>query len=62
MEFASEMVLQAMHEQLRITEIPINYHKRKEKSKLNSFSDGWRHLRFMLMYASRKNEVLKNIK
>jgi len=34
------------------------------KSKLNSFSDGWRYLRFMLMYSpkSRKNELLKNIK
>jgi len=59
MEFASEMVLKAVHEKLRITEIPINYHKRKEKSKLNSFSDGWRHLRFMLIYASRKNGLLK---
>jgi hypothetical protein len=31
--------------------LAINYHKRIGKSKLSSFTDGWRHLRFMLMYA-----------
>jgi len=51
MEFASEMVMKAVKNDLRIKEIPINYHKRIGKSKLNTFSDGWRHLRFMLMYA-----------
>ena len=61
MEFASEMVLKAVQEKLRIKEIPINYHKRKEKSKLNSFSDGWRHLRFMLMYAPNYLFILPGI-
>ena len=51
MEFASEMVMKAVKNDLRIKEIPINYHRRIGKSKLSTFSDGWRHLRFMLMYA-----------
>ncbi len=50
MEFASEMIIKAVKEGLRITEVPISYHKRKnENSKLSSFSDGWRHLKFMLL-------------
>ena len=51
MEFASEMVIKAAKNKLKIKEISINYHRRIGKSKLRSFSDGWRHLRFMLMYA-----------
>ena len=51
MEFASEMVIKAAKKRLRIMEIPIKYHKRKGDSKLRSFRDGWRHLRFMLLYA-----------
>ncbi|MBN1871835.1 MAG: glycosyltransferase family 2 protein, partial [Candidatus Omnitrophica bacterium] len=35
---------------LKIKELPINYYKRYGKSKLKSFADGWRHLRFMLLY------------
>ena len=49
MEFASEMVIQAIKTDLKIKEIPITYYPRKGVSKLNSFRDGWRHLRFMLM-------------
>jgi len=51
MEFASEMIIKAIKNRLKIKELPINYYERKGKSKLSSFSDGWRHLRFMLMYA-----------
>lgn len=51
MEFASEMVIKAIKNGLKIKEIPIDYYERKGKSKLNSFSDGWRHLRFMLLYS-----------
>ncbi|MEI6850254.1 MAG: hypothetical protein WCK29_04410, partial [archaeon] len=36
---------------LKIKEIPISYSKRIGKSKLKSFSDGWKHLRFMLLYS-----------
>ena len=51
MEFASEMVINASKAKLRITEIPITYYPRKGESKLHSFRDGWRHMRFMLMYS-----------
>lgn len=50
MEFASEMVIEASRNKLRIKEVPITYHPRKGASKLRSFSDGWRHLRFMMLY------------
>ena len=51
MEFASEMIIEATRLGFRITEVPVNYYARKSgKSKLNSFSDGWRHLRFMLLH------------
>lgn len=49
MEFASEMVIKAAKAGLKITEVPITYYPRKGESKLNSFRDGWRHLRFMLL-------------
>ena len=50
MEFASEMVIEAASKNLRIAEVPITYRPRKGNSKLNSFTDGWRHLRFMMLY------------
>ncbi len=51
MEFASEMLIKATRDGLKIKEIPISYSKRIGKSKLKSFSDGWKHLRFMLLYS-----------
>jgi glycosyltransferase involved in cell wall biosynthesis len=51
MEFASEMVIRAAKENLRITEFPIEYHPRGGESKLSSFRDGWRHLRFLLVHS-----------
>jgi len=53
MEFASEMVINASKAKLRITEVPITYCARPHgaESKLRSFHDGWRHLRFMLLYS-----------
>jgi glycosyltransferase involved in cell wall biosynthesis len=50
MEIASEMVIEASRRGLFIAEIPITYYKRRGRSKLCSISDGWRHLRFMMMY------------
>ncbi len=50
MEFASEMVIEASRKGLRIAEVPISYYPRRGESKLSSFSDGWRHLRFMMLY------------
>ncbi len=51
MEFASEMVIRASKEHLRIAEFPIEYHPRGGESKLSSFRDGWRHLRFLLVHS-----------
>ena len=51
MEFASEMIVAALRIRLRIEEIPIVYSARRGSSKLNSISDAWRHLRFMLLYS-----------
>jgi glycosyltransferase involved in cell wall biosynthesis len=51
MEFASEMVIRASKEKLRISEFPIEYHPREGESKLSSFRDGWRHLRFLLVHS-----------
>jgi glycosyltransferase involved in cell wall biosynthesis len=51
MEFASEMVIRAAKEGLEIREIPIGYHPRTGESKLSSFRDGWRHLRFLLVHS-----------
>ena len=50
MEFASEMIIEGARKNLRIKEVPITYYPRISPSKLRSFSDGWRHLRFMMLY------------
>jgi glycosyltransferase involved in cell wall biosynthesis len=51
MEFASEMVIRAAKANLDIREFPIEYHPRAGESKLSSFRDGWRHLRFLLVHS-----------
>jgi glycosyltransferase involved in cell wall biosynthesis len=53
MEFASEMVIKAVLGNLRIDEIPITLHPagRTRPPHLRSFRDGWRHLRFMLLFS-----------
>jgi glycosyltransferase involved in cell wall biosynthesis len=51
MEFASEMVIRAAKEKVRIEQFPIEYHPREGESKLSSFRDGWRHLRFLLVHS-----------
>jgi len=51
MEFASEMVIAAIRESLKIKEIPITYSIRKGKSKLIPIRDAWRHFSFMLIYS-----------
>jgi hypothetical protein len=48
MEFASEMVMEAGARDLTIVEEPITYHEREGEATLDSFRDGWRHVRFML--------------
>jgi glycosyltransferase involved in cell wall biosynthesis len=51
MEFASEMVIRAAKEKLQIAQFDIEYHPRGGESKLSSFRDGWRHLRFLLVHS-----------
>jgi len=51
MDFASEMVVKAVQNDLKICEVPITYYPRHGESKLNSLRDAWRHLRFMLLFS-----------
>ncbi len=55
MEFASEMVIQAVFQKLKVFEVPITLHPagRSRAPHLRSWRDGWRHLRFMLLYSPR---------
>lgn len=50
MEFALELIINASGCDLKRTEVPIQLHSRKGQSKLRTFRDGWRSLRFMLLY------------
>jgi hypothetical protein len=50
MEFASEMVIRAAKERLDIRQFAIEYHPRGGESKLSTWRDGWRHLRFLLLH------------
>ncbi len=53
MEFASEMIVKAALLKMRITETPVVLYtdKRKSGSHLRTWRDGWRHLRFLLLYS-----------
>ncbi|MBM4315059.1 MAG: glycosyltransferase family 2 protein [Deltaproteobacteria bacterium] len=55
MEFASEMVVKATLNKLRITEVPttLSPDGRSRAPHLRSWRDGWRHLRFLLVYCPR---------
>lgn len=55
MEFASEMVVKATIRKLRITEVPTTLSKdgRSRPPHLRSWRDGWRHLRFLLLFSPR---------
>ena len=55
MEFASEMVVKATAFGLRITEIPttLSPDRRDRTPHLRTWRDGWRHLRFLLLYSPR---------
>jgi hypothetical protein len=52
MEFASEMVIKAAKQGLRIEEVPITYRPRVGESKLSRVPDAWRHVRFMLVHSA----------
>jgi len=51
MEFASEMIIRAIYAGLRIGYRDIEYHVRTGESKLRTFRDGWRHLRFLVLHS-----------
>jgi len=55
MEFASEIVIKATLKNLKISQVPITYKKdgRSRPPHLRPWRDGWRHLRFMLLYSPR---------
>ena len=55
MEYASEMVVQATLHKLRICEVPTTLKKdgRDRPPHLRSWSDGWRHLTFLLMHSPK---------
>lgn len=55
MEFASEMVIKAVLRKMRIAEVPVKLYKdgRDRPPHLRPWRDGWRHLRFMLLYSPR---------
>ena len=49
MEYASEMIVQSARAKLRVGELPIEYRPRIGESKLQTWPDGWRHLKFLLL-------------
>jgi glycosyltransferase involved in cell wall biosynthesis len=55
MEFASEMVVKATLHKLRIAEVPttLSPDGRSTPPHLRTWRDGWRHLRFLLLYSPR---------
>jgi glycosyltransferase involved in cell wall biosynthesis len=55
MEFASEMAIKGTLKGLKISEVPITLFKdgRSRPPHLKPWRDGWRHLRFMLLYSPR---------
>ncbi len=55
MEFASEMVVKATLHDLKIAEVPtmLSPDGRTRPPHLRSWRDGWRHLRFLLLYSPR---------
>ena len=55
MEFASEMIIRAAIAGLDIAEVPVTYSPagRGRPPHLNTWRDGWRHLRFLLLYSPR---------
>lgn len=55
MEFASEMVVKATIMKMRVAEVPTTLRQdgRSRPPHLRPYRDGWRHLRFMLMYSPR---------
>jgi len=55
MEFASEMVVKATLKRMRVAEVPttLRVDGRSRRPHLRSWRDGWRHLRFLLLFSPR---------
>ena len=55
MEFASEMIVKASLSKMRISEVPttLSPDGRSRAPHLKTWRDGWRHLRFLLLYSPR---------
>ncbi|HXN92581.1 MAG TPA: glycosyltransferase family 2 protein [Candidatus Sulfotelmatobacter sp.] len=55
MEFASEMVVKASLQRMKIAEVPVTLRPdgRSRPPHLRTWRDGWRHLRFMLLFSPR---------
>lgn len=55
MEFASEMIVKSLQAQLRVIEVPTVLSKdgRDRPPHLSTWRDGWRHLRYLLLYSPR---------
>jgi len=55
MEFASEMIVKASLENMKIAEVPtiLSPDGRTRPPHLNTWSDGWRHLRFLTLYSPK---------
>jgi len=53
MEFATEMIVKASLLKMRVAEVPCDLHKdlRDRPPHLRPWRDGWRHLRFMLLFS-----------
>ena len=55
MEFAIEMIVKSLQAGLRVAEVPTKLRKdgRDRPPHLNTWRDGWRHLRYLLLYSPR---------
>jgi glycosyltransferase involved in cell wall biosynthesis len=56
MEFATEMIIKSSIYKTKVTEVPITLHpdgRKSHKPHLKTFRDGWRTLRFFMMYSPR---------
>ncbi len=52
MEFAIEMIIKALKNKLKMSEVPITLHPSiGREPKIHSFRDGWRHLRLIFLFA-----------
>ena len=49
MEYASEMIVKAARRGVRMAEVPIDYRPRVGESKLQTWPDGWRHLKYLML-------------